>query len=390
MTLLILFASLLTTPSSEPTEVELAVIASREGIKSGRISLKYRHVGALGRMVTTGMELEFDGTKRFMKVVDEGGPELYPPSFMRKTTRHVLTATEYMTHSQENEPTGTRIAAFVDDLRAIEAYMGGPDGGAQVVNIEHRTPFDPRILGCIPDSLGTTWLAELDSYLGAPRVNAVSSMLSKYQGKEVTYVDFLSPLGSEVEMWIDTERDYSPVKMQVLFPLEADQTRIVDMMEAELAQFANGTDQRWFPNRIVQKRILRSGDADRTLETEEIEVISADFNIPIPEDRFTLSALELPEDTLIVHRPESNRAQGSKLLASQEKVSPVVAPSITKWDGQAEAKLTPADIEARQRKFPLPQGRSPTAAKMLLWINLIILGGTLFYFGIKRLYRFCH
>lgn len=174
-----LFTVALLQAEHDPSSVELAVLASRSEIKSGKILLKYTFTGAMEKDVSDSIELQFDGTDRFMKVVNNGARELYPAGVEPKTSRYVLTPDLFMTHARENFPSQRRLAAYVDHLKAFEALRNRLGRGADdALVLEHRIVFDPRMIGCLPSSVGLFYMMALDSYIGAPGVRSGPPMVT--------------------------------------------------------------------------------------------------------------------------------------------------------------------------------------------------------------------
>ncbi|MEI8379511.1 MAG: hypothetical protein WCJ09_05250 [Planctomycetota bacterium] len=177
------------------------------------------------------------------------------------------------------------------------------------------------------------------------------------------------------------------MRIDIKAPPDPDGSQLIDSMQAQLEEFDDADDKedgrRWFPRKIVQSRTEVVGASKNVLEREQITVVTASFNQPIDETQFTLSALELPEKTLINHRPAHGiRPEDLNALTAAGQTVPADSP-LTKWSENNEASLTEEDMAARRKHVALVDkpARNPWR-KRLLWINLIVLGvGLLWYRG---------
>jgi hypothetical protein len=124
------------------------------------------------------------------------------------------------------------------------------------------------------------------------------------------------------------------------------------------------------------------------VESEEVTVTAAVFNKPIDASRFTLAALELPENTLIIHRPLAF-AEEKDLAAIESAGRSVPNDSpFTKWSANSESSLSKEDIEARRKKIPLATRAAPThPVAAFVWFNLIGVGGAFVWYGISQRFR---
>ena len=302
-------AMTLQLPTVEPTAVERTAIRSRNAIKSGVITLRCSHVGPLGKPVTTAYEFQFDGSNRFMEIADEGRPELYPQTAAPRKTRYVRTPTQFMMHAQFINPAGVRFPAYVDDLQLFKIQRNAmPDLAKQSLEaLEHATPFDARLIGFVPSSIGAWYRDQLDMFIGGPRIGEATTESEALDGINTTKVTFRSEIDCEITAWICEGRDSCPVRIDIKAPPDPDGTRLTDSMTAQLEQFDDASDEvdgkRWFPRKIIQTRAILGGTQRKVIETEEITVLTASFNKPIDGSQFTLKALNLPESTRIVYRP---------------------------------------------------------------------------------------
>lgn len=191
-------------------------------------------------------------------------------------------------------------------------------------------------------------------------------------------------------MWICEQQGNNPVKLKVTGSEDRDGTRMASVMEAELAEFPDPTiGVRWFPRRISQSRILIStGKDDELLDTEELTVVEAEFNIPIDKKQFTLAALEMPEETLIIHRPDAFAEREDKdYLAGIASVGTAERP-FTKWKENEEADLTAVDVEARKiKQLPRHEAESSSRFRFILWVNLFLVSGLFLFLGLLRWIR---
>ena len=369
--------------------VELDTLAARASIKSGRIDLRYIAKSDLQRPVSDRIELYFTDTCRFMKVINEGERALYPSNTEPKTTRFIITPTLFMTHSRENFSTGRgRIAAYVDHLKSFEALKNRPGNTIdESSNIEHKFLFDPRIIGFTPISLGHFQSRALHSYVCGPRQTSSDPENVVLDGLDVAKIQYTSSRGSVIELWISVDRGNSPIRLQATEPKEPDGTYVVSTMEAELAEFPDGTRTCWFPKRIKQTRKQITDQSEEILDVEEISIIEAEFNVQIDEKQFSLSALDLPDDTLIIHRPDAFVGTEEKEYLANNSSEEVVTTPFTKWKETSETQLTKSDVESRKRSLP---GKAATAIEPggsriwnLIWLNLLAVGIFLVWSGIR-------
>lgn len=360
-----------------PDPLEVEVLRSRSEIKSGKLKMTCTFLGAMDKTVSNTIEIQFDESNRFMKTMNEGARDLYPLQAEPRTTRSILTPAVFMTHAMENFPGSGRLAAFVDHLKSFEALKGqATDNELEPLNLEHRAVFDPRMIGCIPSSLGLYYRASLDSYIGAPRVGTTRSSACQRNGVNLVQIEYATDLAATVAMWISEEKGNNPVRIQVTSAEDDMRSRIITSMEAELSEWVDGTKgSRWFPKHIRHSRELRSLDGvNQLLETEDLLITDAQFNIPIQKEQFTLAALELPNDTLIIHRPDAFAGLDAKQIPSAEKVEK----PFKKWTGHQEVELTPQDAESRKARSASgdgPASSKGSSVRRFVWFNVLLISG---------------
>lgn len=360
-----------------PTEVERAALEARRQVVSGHLEFRYFHKSGSGKPVTTLFDCEFDGDRRFVKIVDEGDAELYPHSVTPKTTRYVKTPTTFMMHARENLEGGRRFAAFIDDLEQIELLKEQSPNLYGDVAVEHEMVFDPRLIGFLPDSIDYFLNKSLDSFVCGPRQSPATVEVTSVRDHPASHVSLLRPHGGQFQLWIDEKRGFVPVRMQ--FTTRSNGQTLDQVMEADLKQLPDADGLRWFPERMVYTLTEHTDSKSRIVEREEIQVITAKFNSRIDDSRFQLSALELPDKALIVHRPDPRESDGKP------------RPRIQKWDGEKALDLTPEDIEARRRSTAgLIDTQSPrpewTLKRIIAW-NIVGIGLFMTTVGIRRMIR---
>lgn len=371
--------------SPRNTGAEIAALDARREIQSGHMLLEYFHLSGSGVPTSTIFEFYFDGDRHFLKKVDQGLQEAYPASVVPSTTRTIKTPEAIMSHRVDNNFQGRRFAAFVDDRARIEAVVQKQPELREHLELESELVFDPRLIGMAPFSIGRFYKKRLDSYLCGPRMGEPKVQHVAVQSQTLAHLTIDRSSDERFEAWIDETRGFVPVRMKLTTGNSEDEVIQIETMEADVEQFRDGLGVRWFPSHLSFTLQSRAGDVTTVLECEEILVLSAEFNFPVPEHRFTLKALDLPENTLIIHRPDP-------ILNGQRPAEPpFTGPRLQKWHESKATPLTPEDYKLRRLASSsasdngsVPGGGQLTAGRLVFW-NLVGLGTGLIVLSVYQI-----
>jgi len=323
--------------------VEVAALKARQEIRSGHLTLEHFHLSGSGIPVSTLYDFSFYDESRFLKRVDQGPRECYPPSVVPNTTRTIKTPEWRMSHRVDNGFQGRRFAATVTERAWVEAMEREHPELREHVDLENEMVFDPRLIGMVPFSIGRFYKKSLNSYLCGPRTGEATVQKSVLRGEQRTRVTVTRPSGARFDAWIDESRDFVPVRMERT-TIEEDGTTLTEVMDADLNLVKEGPHSRWFPSHLRFELRSRAGQVTQIMEREEILVLNAEFNIhdQCVFRQFRLEALELPEDTLIVdHSRAAAATTDPAVLRSGEA-------TLRKWHEGSAVPLTQEDIELRR------------------------------------------
>jgi hypothetical protein len=309
----------------EVTAIETAAIEAREKLLSGRFDIKKRHtISGPGIPEGTAEErleaVVFRGDSvRWTQFNRYGGTTVciyHEGTFSRRTL------------SNNADPS-------VDTAPHVQYGLSGrPDAAI----------CDPRQFGLFGgDIIGSQHL-EMANALVAP-ANRISATLTQEQldNRDVRHIRSRREPRSGVDrgasVWIDSERGYSPVKIQ--FDDEHDGEPVGEVTEFQLREFSGV----WFPEVI---KVTRTMPEKEIVEIKEISFSNIQLNIDIDDSEFSLAKLEPKVGDLIIETPPQD-------------------PTVTRvWDGQKPVSRLP----------DLALGR-PDVPSSLNWRPWVIAGSSL-------------
>lgn len=176
---------------------------------------------------------------------------------------------------------------IVDTDRTIEDRAG-----SNTVEIRPRDEseikqsafFHPRALGMGYDGISRLYERGIDSLVINPRRAENTIRREELNGRSVLRLEGRYPTGVHYRIWIDPNQGYSVVQTLQWSPSGS--------QSSETTWQQLGRRKIWYP------RSVKSGhfDTEGFYRGQQVTVVSADFESPVPEDVFTLRGLNLTPD----------------------------------------------------------------------------------------------
>lgn len=190
-----------------------------------------------------------------------------------------------------------------------------------------RSVFDARLIGLQPVSFGLLHSCSLREFVGSQVRDESHISDGEWNGIPCWLVQFSGNAGS-AKIWIAKDKGPNPVCCELIMN---DNERY--QLENELEQFGDV----WFPSKVTYREFSRDGE----LKSSNIStILHADFNLPIPKDKFD------PVDLKI--------ADGTMLIPAGKSANPVGI-----WDKNHFREVVRADVasvEVQSGKSAVPKG----------------------------------
>jgi hypothetical protein len=291
-------------------DAETKVLDARQKIKSGHVQIESvdyswsKEKGAFLPERVYDDDISFQGDKlRKMNLARYGLDKKQNPPFSKA----------------DGLRADGRIYSRLYDLNDPSAKIAVPF--ASIETPKHWDSFqrhvvDPRLFGLKPVPFGILYSCSYDEFVAQPNRTS-TTVENTFLGKEpvrlVTYVEGKATR----RMWISIDKGYHLLKSEIDLP-----GLIHVTLNCEIEQF----DKVWFPRRVTYEELNSKGEIfDRNVAT----VLEAEFNIELPQDRFTLAGMAPVKGTSIFNTADLHtigRWDGQKIdLFSTPPPRPAVA-----------------------------------------------------------------
>lgn len=285
-------------------------------------------------------EYTFDGENRRMDVTYPPGSfnsaGSSAPSTFSRVVKYVVTDEEFLYHIVElRENPETYVATKV----SMDEWRGNvrDDPRYEYTHSMHKQAFDPRIIGVATQQVGAWWRIGLSDLLESQTLRTGAVRSDRLNDESVWVIDAHYESGIDTRLWFSPEKGGSIVASRV--EMDDNGTPFADVMSAKVAEYPAGNDQVWFPSEVHSYRELPDGRTSESL----LRIESAEFNLEIPEETFTLAGFDLPIGTHVaVPRSEYVRLSEKSGAVQRQK----------KWDGTQLVPLEPSDMPQHTAPFP--------------------------------------
>lgn len=257
------------------------------------------------------------------------------------TIRVVYDATEVLLYDDVRSPGENGVAAYKVNTTNRE--------GVQFLGAVQPYKVDPRKIGLIPRDQGLFYRFEPNHFLAPDDPEKVNRSPDVIDNVDVVKIEFEKGR-MPVTLWIDEARGPSLVAAETEQPYKGGVLR--DSIAVELAQYG----EFWYPG-VVEYERKHDGEL---LQRSVLKVTSAEFNIDLPPNTFTLAGLGLP-------------------IGKMVREIPAPPGPVRQWDGKQLVVLEPG-IDRR----PLEVSESAQSRFWLIGINLIIIGVLVALIALRR------
>lgn len=341
--------------TADPISLLERVLAHRDAITHAQLKLAVRSSTGGGTPSGAALrEVEFVWKPFHTRVIVNQSKhgidhETWQHSF---NDRVVLNPEEFIHHTSDVGPNGDRAAATLVRRELDESGLALAGQGVHL--------FDPRLLGVRNQPFSALPHDEWSSIRAAILVHPWEKVVpdSAESTEELITLRTVAETGAELNITIDAARE-SIVRSTASIELRG--SKLLDTMVVTLKEYPLADEKAvWFPQRIDWSRQI---DGQVGVH-EEIEVVSADFVTPPPEDEFSLAGLDVPSGTIVLEEPPHKG--GTRQWDGKELVPLVQRSSVP------GGNLANADAGRMRRVL------------ILMAVNLAVAAGFFFWWAVSR------